>query len=422
MVRASALYIVIVITLVIGIICSSLILVAYFYREQYQRAFRYDALQNNLNSGINILIADEGNNYEEGEVVSLFGGDADSVVLKTSAWGIFDIGAVQAFIRHDTLSKVFSMAHAIDSTKWAALYLPDEDRPISVSGKTTIKGSVFLPKSGVRQAYVDGKAYKGDKQLVIGKIFDSQKNLPALNPTRISQLEKYFNTAAPTDTNPILLDSLSHSFFDTPKIVSMGKKVVSLDGIKLNGNIIFVSDTTISIGGGAQLEQVMIFAPYIKVKKGFKGTCQLFATDSISVEPDCVFNYPSALGVLRSRSAEVALPASINIGANVIFSGCIFTYDKSAPRNKQPLINLGKKANISGQIYTAGMLGLNDDLVISGSVFAGRFLYRSGFTLFENYIINTTINSEALSPYYLSSDIMPVATRKRKVLQWVESR
>jgi hypothetical protein len=56
MLKASALYLVIVITLVIGVICSSLIVVAYFYREQYQRAFRYDALQNNLNSGINILI------------------------------------------------------------------------------------------------------------------------------------------------------------------------------------------------------------------------------------------------------------------------------------------------------------------------------------------------------------------------------
>lgn len=422
MVRASALYLVIVITLVIGIVCSSLIVVAYFYREQYQRAFRYEALQNNLNSGINILITDRDNAYEEGQKVSLFGEGADSVELRTTAWGIYDIGTVQAFAQHDTLSKAFSMGHTIDSAKWAALYLPDEDRPVSVSGKTTIKGNAFLPKSGVRQAYVDGKAYDGDKRLVIGKTFDSQKSLPPLNPARIAALEKYFDMAASTEGNVILGDSLSHSFFEPIKIVSMGKKELSLDRIKLRGNIIIVSDTTVTIEASAQLDELMIFAPYIKVKKGFEGACQLFATDSIRVEPDCTFNYPSALGLLRFKTKQASVPATINIGANVSFSGCIFAYEKSAERSKQPLISLGKKANISGQIYTPGLLGLNDGVVISGSVFTGRFLYKSGFTTFENYIISTTINADDLSPYYLSSNIMPVVTKKKKVLKWLESR
>lgn len=422
MLRASALYLVIIITLVIGIICSSLIVVAYFYREQYQRAFRYDALQNNLNSGINILITDRENNYGGGKKISLFGEDADSIELSNTAWGIYDIGIVRAFAQRDTLSKVFSMAYTIDSAKWAALYLPDEDRPVSVSGKTTIKGTVFLPKSGVRQAYVDGKAYEGDKRLTIGKKFDSQKSQPPLNPTRITGLEKYFDIAAPTNATLIFADSLSRSFFEPTKIVSMGKKVLSLDRMKLSGNIIIVSDTTITIERNAQLDRVMIFARYIKIKKGFEGACQLFATDSISVEPDCSFNYPSALGILRFKTTPAARPAIINIGANVRFSGCIFAYERSAERSKQPLINLGKQTNISGQIYTPGLLGLNDGVVINGSVFTGRFLYKSGFTVFENYIINTTINAGALSPYYLSSNVMPVAGRKRKILQWLESK
>jgi hypothetical protein len=310
----------------------------------------------------------------------------------------------------------------IDSAKWAALYLPDEDRPVSVSGKTTIKGNVFLPKSGVRQAYVDGKAYEGDKRLIVGKTFASQKSLPPLNSERITKLEKYFDMADPTGANIISGDSLSRSFLEPLKIVSMGKKTISLDRIKLNGHIIIVSDTTVTIESSAQLGQVMIFAPYIKVKRGFEGTCQLFATDSISVEPDCSFNYPSALGIVRFKPKPAPVPAIISIGANVSFSGCVFAYEKSAERSKQPLINLGKKTNITGQIYTPGLLGLNDGVVINGSVFTSRFLYKSGFTVFENYIINTTINAETLSPYYLSSDIMPVVTKKKKILQWLKSR
>jgi hypothetical protein len=422
MIRASALYIVIVITLVIGIICSSLIVVAYFYREQYQRALRYDLLQNNLASGINILLADNEHNFEEGKTINLFGEDADSVALKTTSWGIFDMGMVKAFVGHDTLSKAFSMARAIDSAKWAALYLPDEDRPVSVSGKTTIKGNVFLPKSGVREAYVDGKAYQGDKRIIVGKTFSSQKTLPPLTAARIHELERYFSIKASTDTYPVLPDSLSRSFFEAPQIVSMGKKALSLDGIKLSGNIIIVSDTTVSIGGDSQLHQVMVYARYIKVKKGFTGICQLFASDSISVEPDCVFNYPSALGVLRLKPIRNSIPATLSIGSNVRFLGSIFAYDRSAERNNAPLINLGKKVIITGQIYSSGLLALNDETVISGSIFTNRFLYKSGITHYENYIINTTIDSKALSPYYLSSDIMPVAATKRKVLQWLESK
>ena len=419
MLKASALYMVIVIALVIGVICSSLIAVAYFYRQQYQQAIRYDTLQNNVSSGVNILIVDKSNEYTDGRKISLFGGDADSVYLKTTPWGLYDIGVSQAFIGSDTITKPFSMAYAVDSAKWAALYMPDEDRPVSVSGKTTVRGNAFVPKSGVRQAYIEGNAYQGDKRLIIGKTFNSQKSLPAVNAARLAQLEKQFDDIVSDDPRQMVPDSLSRSFVLKPTVISLGKKITTIGHVVLKGNIILKSDTTITIGEDAKLEHILVFAPYILVKKGFKGTCQLFATDSVKQEGGSVLNYPSAIGVVRYRPSNIGQPASINISDGAVFSGCVFAYDKNAVRDKQPIIRVGKKSEISGQLYAPGLVEINDGAKVNGSVFTTRFLYRSGFTVFENYIINTTIDATALSRYYLSSDLLPVISPKRKVLQWL---
>src|SRR5665213_2267594 len=105
MIKASALYIVIVIALVISLLCSSLIVAAYFYKTQYQQKFRYDQLSNNVNSGVNILLANNDTTYDKSKTFSLFGNYNDSVSLQKLTWGVYDLGISRAFIQKDTLYK-----------------------------------------------------------------------------------------------------------------------------------------------------------------------------------------------------------------------------------------------------------------------------------------------------------------------------
>ena len=166
----------------------------------------------------------------------------------------------------------------------------------------------------------------------------------------------------------------------------------------------------------------MVFAKAIVVKSGFQGNCQLFATDSISIGPNCRFDYPSCLGVLRFQSsgALVSKQEKITIGHNTSLGGLVFSYEK-ADNPLKPTISIGKHVKIKGQVYSQGILELKDTTEVDGSVFTSRFYYKNSFTLFENYLINTTINSKALSPYYLTSEIMPVSGKKKRVLRWLES-
>lgn len=407
---------VIVIALVIGILCSSLIVVAYFYKSGYQKKFRYDQLQNNLNSGINILLASPDSAYNPQTTFSLFNRDADSVSIQKSIWGIYDLCTVKAFIQKDTLFKTFLIANAVDSARWATIYLADEDRPVSVSGKTAITGNVFIPKAGIQSAYIDNKAYSGDKRIVIGIKHTSENKLPALDTLRLKLLDKNFSA----DGGPLTdKDTINQSFLKSARVFDFKNMVQTLDHIRLNGNILLHSDTTLIIDGTASLSNVLVFARSIIVKDGFRGNPQLFATDSISIGKNCHFTYPSCLGVIRLRTPKIISQTKITLGENTTFSGLIFTYE-SNPGAMKPMIRLNKNDTIRGQIYSQDALAFKDQVVVDGSVFTKRFLYQNSFTLYENYLINATFNSKALSPYYLASPITPVASKTKEILQWLE--
>ena len=421
MVKASSLYIVIIIALVIGLICSSLIVVAYFYKTDYQKKFRYDRLESNLNSGINILVAGNDTAYTIEKKLSLFGDSTDSVSLKNIAWGVYAIGAVRSFIQKDTLFKAFLEASSIDSSKWAALYLIDEDRPFSLSGNTMIRGDAWIPKAGVQQAYVDNKAYGGDKRLIIGTKHTSDKSLPPLDDKKLQIIENYFKNVPKGDSAITAKDSINVSFFDATQVFNFKKKATVIRDIRISGNVILYSDTTLTLDNSAKLSNVLVIAKAIIVTSGFSGNCQLFATDSIAIAKDCTFNYPSSLGIIRYQVTLIKGQEKISIGDNSVINGIIFTYEKQDNPLK-PLIDVSKGVKIKGQVYSQGIALLKDSVAINGSIFTSRFLYKSSFTLYENYLINATLNSKALSPYYLTSGLLPVAGKKKKILQWLESK
>ena len=417
MIRASALYLVIVIALVIGIICAAIISVAYFYNLNYQRKFRYERLQNNLVSGTNLLLRSARGNFKAETKMRLFDNEMDSVTLRLFPWGLYDIGAVQAFFQKDTLFRTFSIAPGVDSSKWATLYLTDEDRPLSVSGKTAINGNVYLPKAGVKSAYVNNTFYEGREKIIAGHEYDSGRSLPSLNIERLATIEKGFKKS--TNTIEILNTKLlKNSFFCPVYSVDISSNPVLKD-ISLSGNVAIYADTIVTIEGTADLKNIIVFAKSIVVKKGFHGNCQLFARDSINVGPDCRFGYPSCLGLIRKDKEKVQYPGSITVGRGTIFSGIIFN-NENLESNVKMVINIGNDVNINGEIYSSGITAIKDNLVVNGMLSTTRFLYRGSYSVYENYLINVQFDSSKLPSYYLTSDLFWKGNKENKVLQWLE--
>lgn len=416
MLRASSLYIVIIISTVIAIITASLITVAFFYRLEHQKSLRFSKLSRNLQSSVDILLSRDQLLEEGGKksAVDLFGDGIDSVLLSRHRWGVFDIATAEAFELRDTLKKAFYVG--ISTTRdQSVLYLSDEDRPLSVSGNTRLIGDAILPKAGIKQAYVEGKPFSGGR-LVNGDIKVSSRTLPTLDTELIDLISKVVAVRGQRQYQALPRGSVNNSFFDPVKMYDL-KSVRELRDVVLNGKIIVVSDTIVRINRSASLKDVIIYAPAILVEEGFRGNCQLFARDSIVTGSNVVFDYPSCLGVLKDQNSK--MQSKIELGSNVRFSGILFTYEKIRS-DLQTQISIGKDSRITGEVYACGFVKLDKPVVIAGLVMCNRLVIKTSTTLYENFLVDVTIDRPGRSTYYLSSPLFIRDRPEKKVLKWLD--
>ncbi|MDB5133285.1 MAG: hypothetical protein JWR02_3034 [Mucilaginibacter sp.] len=422
MLKSSSLYIAIIITLVIGVICSSLVAVAYFYKSQELKNDRYRRLNINVSSGINILLGGPDSLYQDEKNTDLFGNQGDSVSLHRLPWGIYDIGIVKAFIQKDTLFKIFSIGHSVDSAKWGALYIADQDRPLALGGKTFITGTAYVPKAGVQSAYLENIAYSGYRELIKGHQYASKKTLDTLDAGRIRLLDSCrANRGHLPESNLNDNDSIARSFQSPALYIKLTKNQAALRNLKLTGHIVLLSDSSISIDSTVKFTNILVFAKSVIIGSGFKGACQVFATDSISIGKNCTFLYPSVLGILTNPKGITVQSPIIHIGRNSTVSGQLFTCQKSGDTKTEPLIQIDKFVMINGQVYTQGTLLLGGDNTINGNIYIKNLSYKNLFFAYYSYFYNITLDEAGLSPYYLTSAIFPLSAKRKKVLQWLEA-
>lgn len=414
MLKAAALYIVIIISLMIAVISVSLLSVAFYYRLENQKKARLDRLNANLESGTSILLSAGYDLYDADLPKDLYNDQKDSVLLNKIHWGAFELNTVRAFEQKDTLKRAFLSGCSYKDS--AAIYLADEDRPLSLSGNTQITGDGELPKSGLKESYVDGKSYAGygGKELIKGKIKVSTRDLPGLEDKLITGLLQHFSL--PDGMNFNARDSVVNSFFNPAQYYKLKISQQEISGLKLKGKIVLVSDTILTLKEDMILENVLIYAPAIIVKDGFKGSCQLFARDSIITGKNCNFLYPSFAGVFKPDKSKIQ--SKISLGEGTQFSGILFSYEKQRS-DLQTMISFGKGCLMKGEVYATGYIKMEAPLTVYGKVYAKRFIMQKASSLYENYLIDVVLNRKLLSKYYLSSPLFKRSGQDNQVLAWL---
>jgi hypothetical protein len=411
MLKAATLYIVLIISLMIAVISVSLLSVAFYYRLEHQKKARLDRLTINLESGTAILLSAGYLSQDSVIAKDLYGDQQDSVLLYQTHWGVFGLNTVRTFEQGDTLKRAFLHGPAyMDSS---AIYLADEDRPLSLSGNTQITGNGELPKSGLKQSYVDGKAYAG-KELIKGKIMISTRDVPPLEEKWIAEILKPFDVQNGESFNA--RDSVLNSFFNPVGCYQLKPSQDQFSGLKLKGKIILISDTTLTLEQDVILEDVLIYAKSIIVKDGFKGACQLFARDSIVIGKRCNFLYPSFAGVFKTGDSKIQ--SKISLGQDTRFSGILLSYEKKRS-DLQTMISIGKDCLVNGEVFATGYIKLEAPLTVKGKVSAKRFIMQRSATLYENYLIDVVLNRNLLSKYYLSSPLFQRENQDNQILKWL---
>jgi hypothetical protein len=389
---------------------SALLLSSSYFKLNITEYEIHSRLNAKMESGIHYVLSDNGSRPESFQLLQL-GENGDSVSIKTKVWGFFRTALVEAYHKSFKKRKVFLYGSTLDTNMNSCIYLADHDRPLSLVGDTKLTGDIFLPKAGIKAGYINQRGFDYP-QLVTGRQKLSKGELPTFNQDLKNYVLNLFDTALITNSNESFTNTISQSFAEHPFILQSSEPVI-LKESKLEGHVIVRSDSSITVAATANLINVILVAPTIRIEKGFRGIVQAFATDSLFVESNCYFDYPSVLCVIKKKPES--LPPFIKCDKNCSLTGLIVALSSDNDRFK-PMVQL-EAANVYGIIYCQGFLTINGN--IRGSILTDYFLYRSSSTVFENYLMDVEVNRNKLSPFFVGG-IFSNNARENKIIQWLQ--
>ncbi|TJZ50570.1 hypothetical protein FAZ15_21350 [Sphingobacterium olei] len=410
---ASALQLTLIISLIITIILGSLIYLYSFYRQQDSKIQHQDRLLNLITSGFELSKSVYLSPSDTVWADVLYAGD--SLRVQKENWGLYDKVTLTAIYQHDSIKRAFLLGlESIDST---VLYVSDEDRNLSVSGRTTIIGTAYLPQAGIKPAFVDGKFFDGKEEIIEGKKKFSERALPAIDKQRLQPLTEGLDSS--TFLSPSMLQFSQHfRSFKEPTQYVYSEAALWLSNQAIEGNIMLSSDTLIHITADCTLEHIICIAPTIRVDKGFRGSVQLFATDSLIVGDEVHLSYPSAL-VLFAEDEEFR--RALKIGKDGSIAGSVLLYEEK--RSSVPhMLSLGENSLVTGELIAFGMLKYTKPLTVRGSTYCYRFITQTPSSLYENFLIDINLDRSARHPFFLQSYAWQKEEKNvpNSILTWLE--
>lgn len=410
--EASALYYVLFIGMICALVSASLLTLAHLFKMEDLGIERKGLVLVDFQSAVNILLADPPCGLGESVVMGLFDHQRENIRISRTHWGLFEVAQVSAFQGTDTITKTYFVGQCSAPNERVAFYLEDRNRPLSLCGKTLIEGTCYLPKAGVKRAYIEGQTFHGE-HLIHGSAHKNSEPLPELliSDTTLDRLYASFTDEASGIEGEVLNDRERVSF-NAPSVM-VHLNTPTLKDVQWSGKVMLVSKDRLVIEASAQLKDVIVVAPCIRFEQGFKGSGQFFATDSIILEEAVHLRYPS-VAMIRKQSLDGNARVRLEPGSRL--EGMAALIEGSSRRNSQSLIEVHGDATVEGLIYTNA--GMDHQGMVHGSVYTNRFLLSTPSSVYENHLLNATISSEQLHDRFAFPAFVE-SNGKRALMQWV---
>lgn len=418
MLRAGALIYAVVVSFIFVLISGSIILLKYqslFYQGILEQE---EILMINAGSGINLLLANW-QTFEEGttKTVDLFKEGSDSVNLMTRQWGLYRVMASEAMHRGKKFEKACVSACRPDTS--LALYLANTDDALALCGKTLIKGKCFLPKGGVKRAYIEGQTFQGNK-LIDGLTEEAQKQLPSVDGYLLEQNMKllsgiFTENDSIVNWNMLPNGDINNSFLDKTLVIT-SESPISLNGLNIRGNVVIWAKGEVTIESSSVLEDVLICAPKVVIADRFNGSLHIVANKEIIIGEECSLNYPSSITILREKAQEVE-KTTIKMGEESRLKGVLMLYEKQTSFRNPSLISIGEDVEIEGQVYTNS--SFENKGKVYGNVYCKEFYLKTPSSVYGNHLLNAEINASKLSRLYSGVEVGSNANPEYLVAKWV---
>lgn len=301
-----------------------------------------------------------------------------------SDWGCFKLLKIATSFKKDTVYRNVLVGR-LRGLNRPALYLSGMEDKLHISGDVVINGDIFVPQSKIETAYLDRKSYTQLK--VSGRVYQSERFLPKIAHAQSSQVE----------SRKIILDTIpegvpvSNDFTNETIEVFTSKSEVS--GVNLQGNIVLKGNDSLVIHSNCSMNDIIIDAPKVIFKKGFKGNLQVFAKTKIILEQDVYLGYPSVL----YSDAEEKVTIELEEGAR-LEGGIILKSEQYTGESKR-LLTLNNHSLVVGDIYCNGSVDLKGR--VEGSIYADNFYLKTAAGNYTNYIKEGSINSNSIPDFFV---------------------
>lgn len=419
--KSGALQFTVFIAVLIALLLSGLILYAYtfvYMKEQSKGAIENVQLSY---TGIDYLLQQENSSTD---TLDIDFEEKENQTVKTylSPWGIFEKAHAKSQFRKKVFVKTALLGSLVATEKSPTLFLQETQNPLTIVGKTEIRGIAFLPTQGVKTGYIAGNSYYGSK-LIYGSIQKSTAQLPNVKKGVTDAIEYYLNDYKPVNEEDYITLEGNRKIIVSFKEKTKGvysKNPIVLEYKEITGNVIIKSDTLIRIKNTAVLKDLILIAPIIEIEDETIGNFQAIASKQITVGKVCKLSYPTALVLYQDnkdnpylQSAKV-FESKIFINSGTIIKGSVCYFQTKKVNDFKTQITLKKESRIIGQVYCNGNLELGG--TVSGSVYTKQFVSNEAGSIFINHIYNGVIENENIPDTY---GAIPMEGERKTVLKWL---
>jgi len=417
-IKAGALQFVLFIGTIIAILLLTFLLISHTHNFFDKKTDILIAIIQETDFGLEYAFQKKLSDGNKIQITSNFNKDI-SITVQKEYWGIFEKYTSTTSHKSMSYSKTALVGNSYPN-EIPALYLRDRQKPLVLAGTSKITGDAYLPAHGIRLGNINGNPYQHNK-LLYGKELRSDSAIPELDSEMLNETVRLTQTYNGTSEQISLKRNMDIAVsFDTPTKLITGRNV-SLEELKLTGNIIVVGTEQIFVHSTAILKDVILVAPEIIISDGVRGSFQAIANSTIQVGKSCELFYPSAVivndmtKVNSTNYSDVEKP-KIAIGNNSVINGVVAYINQSDEQTYIPQIKISENSLVHGEVYCTG--NLEHLGKVHGTVVTDGFISFQNGNIYQNHLYNGTIDFKGLKKKYAGLSILDNEQHK-KVMKWL---
>lgn len=307
------------------------------------------------------------------------------VFVGSRPWGLYDAVVVTT---SDSLLHTCRLFGA-EPDPAGTLFYADGRSAVTLAGQTELRGLLDLPQNGLVYGRVGPDFFRG-AEIPRAAIRRAAGTIPVPSADAEARIAALF-ADVPQMSDDVLPDSLRHPFLRGSAVVfRLGDAEVG--GCSLRGRIVIYGGE-LRIGPTCRMGHLLVVARKITVGSGARIAAQLFARDTVVVEPRAVLEYPS--GIYAGQYAEVGDRAEVD--------GYAIVRDTVRRRKVTASYRQSRTARLRGLLWVDGIAQVQG--IVSGRAVLRQAVYFSPQGYYRDMFYDVTVleNPVTAQPLWLTS-------------------